>query len=181
MVHYCFYMIIGGRTLSKTEIIWRVSIADCATLLVCCKGNVMLILLSNLIRQHFRPFNKTSYLAGVQKSSWLVFGPASNSSLNGLSKEYVLMFHPEEQSVSVKKFTGQHKKFMTQWSEAMTLGWGSNNDKVKMHWIFKNVLFWSWVFGKKTKIIGIIRKSAPFNTVNFMAPWVRGSGVQAGA
>lgn len=67
----------------------------------------MLILLSNLIRQHFRPFNKTSYLAGVQKSSWLVFGPASNSSLNGFSKEYVLMFHPEEQSVSVKKFTGQ--------------------------------------------------------------------------
>lgn len=82
----------------------------------------MLILLSNLIRQHFGTFNKTSYLAGVQKSSWLVFGPASNSSLNGFSKEYVLMFHPEKQSVSVKKFTGQHKKFMTQWSEVMTLG-----------------------------------------------------------
>lgn len=148
MVHYCFYMIIGGRTLSKTEIIWRVNITDCATLLKCCKGNVILILLSNLIRQHFGPFNKTSYLAGVQKSSWLVFGPASNSSLNGFSKEYVLMFHPEEQSVSVKKITGQPKKFMTQWSEVMTQGWGSNNNKVKMHWIFKNVLFWSWLFGK---------------------------------
>lgn len=57
-----------------------------------------------------------------EKRSWLVFGPASNSSLNGFSKEYVLMFHPEEQSVSVKKITGQHKKFMTQWSEVMTQG-----------------------------------------------------------
>lgn len=43
------------------------------------------------------------------------------------------MFHPEKQSVSVKKFTGQHKKIMTQWSEVMTLGLGSNNNRVKMH------------------------------------------------